>query len=80
VSRTTIKDDCMAEFDKQKLVLLEVLKNLPSRVSLTADLWTSNQELGYICVTCHFVDNMCAAYWELKDVVLVLSCVVPTGS
>jgi hypothetical protein len=37
-SRTTIRDDCMAEFEKQKLELLEVLKTLPSRVSLTADL------------------------------------------
>ena len=38
MSRTTIKDDCMAEFDKQKIELLEVLKTLPSRVSLTADI------------------------------------------
>lgn len=61
MSRTMIKEDCMAEFDRQKLELLEVLKNLPSRVSLMADLWTSNQGLGYICVTCHFVDNK----WKL---------------
>lgn len=57
MSRTTIRDECIAEFNRQKTQLLEVLKNLNSRVSLTADLWTSNQELGYICVTCHFVDN-----------------------
>uniref|UniRef100_A0ACD5ZZQ2 Uncharacterized protein n=1 Tax=Avena sativa TaxID=4498 RepID=A0ACD5ZZQ2_AVESA len=50
MSRTTIKEDCMAEFDRQKVELLEVLKNLTSRVSLTANLWTSNQELGYIYV------------------------------
>ena len=71
MSRTTIKNDCMAEFGKQKLELLEVLKNLPSRVSLTADLWTSNQELGYICVTCHFVDNK----WKLHKRIIKFASV-----
>lgn len=66
MSRTTIKNDCMAEFHKQGLELLEVLKNSPSRVSLTADLWTSNQELGYICITCHFVDNT----WKLQKKII----------
>jgi hypothetical protein len=54
VSRTTKMLDCMTAYEKAKLELREVLKNSSSKVSLTADMWTSNQTLGYLCVTCHF--------------------------
>nr|XP_015630638.1 zinc finger BED domain-containing protein RICESLEEPER 2-like [Oryza sativa Japonica Group]ABF96699.1 AC transposase, putative, expressed [Oryza sativa Japonica Group]ABF96700.1 AC transposase, putative, expressed [Oryza sativa Japonica Group]BAG95271.1 unnamed protein product [Oryza sativa Japonica Group] len=57
VSRTTIKGDCLAAYQEQKLALLEVLRKTNSRVSLTADMWSSNQNLGYMCITCHFIDN-----------------------
>jgi len=35
--------------------------------ALTCDLWTSRQALGYITVTCHFIDSS----WVLKSAVLV---------
>ena len=35
-------------------------------VALTTDLWTSNQTLGYITVTCHFINEA----WELCSRVL----------
>ena len=57
VTRTTIKKECMEAFREQRSALREELKNCGSRVSLTADMWTSNQRLGYLCVTCHFVDK-----------------------
>jgi hypothetical protein len=62
VSRTTIKLDCMAAYEKAKLELREVLKNSCSKVSLTADMWTSNHTLGYLCVTCHFISQN----WTIK--------------
>jgi hypothetical protein len=57
VSRTTIKLDCMRTFEDAKLELREVFKNSNSKVSLTADMWTSNQNLGYLCVTCHWITS-----------------------
>lgn len=57
VSRTTIREDCMEAFKEQRSVLREMFKNCGARVSLTADMWTSNQRLRYLCVTCHFIDN-----------------------
>jgi hypothetical protein len=57
VSRTTIKSDCIRTYEKGKSQLHEILKNSISRVSLTADLWTSKQTLGYLCVTCHYIDS-----------------------
>ena len=35
--------------------------------ALTCELWTSRQALGYITVTCHFIDSS----WVLKSAVLV---------
>ena len=65
ISRTTIKSYCMGTYEKGKSELLEVLKSSTSRVSLTADLWTSKQTLGYLCVTCHFIRN-----WKLHKMVI----------
>lgn len=57
VSRTTIKSDCMRAYEDAKMELHDVLKNSTCRISLTADLWTSKQTLGYLCVTCHYINN-----------------------
>ncbi|WVZ98201.1 hypothetical protein U9M48_043670 [Paspalum notatum var. saurae] len=62
VSRTTIKLDCMRTFEGAKLELRELFKNSSSRVSLTTDMWTSNQTLGYLCVTCHWISNA----WKME--------------
>uniref|UniRef100_A0A8R7Q3G3 BED-type domain-containing protein n=1 Tax=Triticum urartu TaxID=4572 RepID=A0A8R7Q3G3_TRIUA len=43
VSRTTITLDCLLLFDEQRTKLREAMQNLTSRVSLTADMWTSSQ-------------------------------------
>ncbi|XP_062191235.1 zinc finger BED domain-containing protein RICESLEEPER 2-like [Phragmites australis] len=57
VSRTTIKADCIDAYEEGKAALRKILQTSTSRVSLTADLWTSNQTLGYLCVTCHFIND-----------------------
>jgi hypothetical protein len=45
--RTTARNDCMRIFHK-KVALKETLQNGNFRFSLTTDMWTSNQTLGYI--------------------------------
>lgn len=56
-----------------KLALFDVLKSSNSRVSLTADMWTSIQNLGYLCVTCHYIDNE----WKLQKRIIKFA-LVPT--
>ncbi|XP_015691340.2 zinc finger BED domain-containing protein RICESLEEPER 2-like [Oryza brachyantha] len=56
ISRTTARNDCISAFNEQKSVLKEMFKGATCRFSLTADMWTSNQTMGYMCVTCHFID------------------------
>nr|KAJ0188729.1 hypothetical protein LSAT_V11C900492210 [Lactuca sativa] len=50
-SRTTITND------RLEIYKLEVEKLKKQRVSLTADLWTSRQNLSYMCLTAHFIDK-----------------------
>ena len=48
VSRTTIKKDCIKIFEEEKEKLYSLLDTLTSRISLTSDMWTSNQNKGYM--------------------------------
>lgn len=75
ISRRTLKNDCLKYFEEQKLELQDMSKicpetvlvmflcrNCTSNVSLTMAMWTSNQTIGYICITWHFIDSD----WKVK--------------
>jgi len=55
--RTIVRNGCIKAFHEKKVALKETLKNAGCRFSLTTDMWTSNQTLGYIVVTCHFIEE-----------------------
>lgn len=69
VSRTTVRLDCLDMFGQERIKLREVLQKLNSRVSFTADMWTSRQVVSYMCITCHFVDEK----WKLQKKVIWFS-------
>jgi hypothetical protein len=48
-------------------------KNFNHRVSLTGDMWTSNQKLGYLCITCHWIDDK----WRVRHRIIRF-CLVET--
>ena len=73
VSRATIQNDCMDTYHRFKDINQEYFKNLSSRVSLTGDMWTSNQKLGYLCITCHWINNN----WKLRHKIIRF-CLVET--
>jgi hypothetical protein len=62
VCRTTVRDDCLESFREERSALRQIISTSGCRVSLTADMWTSVQRLGYLCVTCHYIDNN----WKLQ--------------
>ncbi|CAN6361465.1 unnamed protein product [Urochloa humidicola] len=62
VSRTAVVGDVVSSFENRKLGLKEIIKESDSRVALTADFWTSKQNLGYLCITCHFINKE----WKLQ--------------
>jgi len=57
VGRQTVRADCLILYEEEKLQLHQKITKLKSHVSLTADLWSSNQNLGYIGVTAHYIDE-----------------------
>jgi len=56
IGRQTIRNDCVSMFERMKRALRRELQTINSRICITSDLWTSNQKLGYICVTTHYID------------------------
>ncbi|XP_077234500.1 zinc finger BED domain-containing protein RICESLEEPER 2-like [Tasmannia lanceolata] len=66
VTCNNIMGDCLAIFQKEKQKLEEFLKNVPGKISLTSNMWTFNQNVGYMSLTAHFIDND----WKLHKRIL----------
>ncbi|XP_075675234.1 zinc finger BED domain-containing protein RICESLEEPER 1-like [Castanea sativa] len=47
-----------------------------NRVSLTTDIWKSEQKIGFMCLTCHFVDSN----WKLQKRIINFCDVPPPHS
>uniref|UniRef100_A0ACD5UFZ8 Uncharacterized protein n=1 Tax=Avena sativa TaxID=4498 RepID=A0ACD5UFZ8_AVESA len=57
VNRYTIQKDCMDAYYQHRDIYESSFQNCNHRVSLTGDMWSSNQKFGYLCITCHWIDN-----------------------
>ena len=57
VGRQSVRADCLLLYEEEKLMLSDQFSKWKSHVSLTADLWSSNQNLGYLGVMAHFIDE-----------------------
>ena len=53
----TVARDCFSLYAKDKNQLKNYFKKLPTKVCLTTDAWTSIQNLSYMCLTAHFIDD-----------------------
>ncbi|KAK9677784.1 hypothetical protein RND81_11G166700 [Saponaria officinalis] len=56
-SRWTIARDCLSLYLEEKCKLKSDFSNLSFRICLTTDTWTSCQNLGYMCLTAHYIDH-----------------------
>ncbi|KAK3020481.1 hypothetical protein RJ639_045731 [Escallonia herrerae] len=74
VSSSSVEGDCVGVYLKEKQGLLNVLNGLPGRVSLTMDLWTSDQGLGYVLLSGHFIDADWKFHWRILNVLLIGNC------
>nr|KYP74117.1 Putative AC transposase [Cajanus cajan] len=66
ISYTTLARDIYKLWDNEKEKLKEFISQNCQRVCLTIDTWTSSQNLSYICLISHFIDNN----WKLQKKVL----------
>jgi len=76
ISRNTIKADVMEIYKVEKEKLKSQLAQIPGRVCLTSDCWTSCTNNGYISLTAHFVD----VNWKLNSKILAFSHLKPPHS
>ena len=63
-------------YDSEKKKMKCMLSKVPSRISLTSDVWTSCTSEGYISLTAHYVD----ANWKLNGKMLNFSHFPPPHS
>ncbi|KAL4367401.1 hypothetical protein GQ457_05G025640 [Hibiscus cannabinus] len=73
VSFNTIQGDCVTMYLKEKQSLLSFINEIPGRVSLTLDLWNSNQTVGYVFLRGQFIDTEWNLHRCLLNVVSVPS-------
>ncbi|KAL8139379.1 hypothetical protein V2J09_005400 [Rumex salicifolius] len=71
VSSDAIYDECMAIFSSEKTSLANLLSEIPGRVSLSLNMWTSDETLGYAVLSGHFMDSDWTLHRRLLNVVTV---------
>ncbi|KAL6276202.1 hypothetical protein ACE6H2_019803 [Prunus campanulata] len=71
-SHTTIARDVWDLYQEEKAKIKSVLTHNAQRVSLTTDTWTSIQNINYMVLTAHFIDDD----WVLHKRILNF-CVIP---
>ncbi|XP_021899299.1 zinc finger BED domain-containing protein DAYSLEEPER [Carica papaya] len=70
VSFNTVQGDCVATYLREKQSVMKYTEGIPGRVCLSMDLWTSNQTLGYVFITGHFIDSDWKLQRRLLNVVM----------
>ncbi|EOA33287.1 hypothetical protein CARUB_v10019720mg [Capsella rubella] len=72
-SFNTIHGDCVNIYLSEKQKLSNFISEIPGRVNLTVDFWSSNQSVGYAFVTGHFIDRDWNLTHRLLNVAVVPS-------
>ncbi|WOL04456.1 zinc finger BED domain-containing protein RICESLEEPER 2-like [Canna indica] len=69
----TVARDCMKLYVCEKTCLKDKLAHLKSRIALTTDIWSSIQNLSYLVLTAHFVDDNWMLHKRLLNFVVMPS-------
>ncbi|KAM0875988.1 hypothetical protein ACQ4PT_036457 [Festuca glaucescens] len=75
MGRKAIRAECMRVYKKEKERLKVALQEV-DYISLTTDLWTSNQTIAYMCVVAHYIDTN----WKMQTHVLAFMELDPPHS
>ena len=68
VSLNTIKDDIIKIYEVEKGKMSSYLEKIDTIIAITTDMWTSNQKIGYMAITVHYID----ASWLLHHCIVRL--------
>ncbi|XP_077227063.1 zinc finger BED domain-containing protein RICESLEEPER 2-like [Tasmannia lanceolata] len=72
VSRTTVRKEVLNIYGDEKSKLKRLISTC-QRVSLPADMWTSNQTFSYLCLTGHFIDDSWKLHKKILNFCMVLT-------
>ncbi|CAB5307411.1 unnamed protein product [Rhizophagus irregularis] len=62
----TVKNDILKIFKNYQTKIQNLLQNVSGKISFALDAWTSPNILGFLGITCHYID----ANWKLRDILL----------
>ncbi|CAB5351889.1 unnamed protein product [Rhizophagus irregularis] len=65
-SADTIKNKIMTYYEKDKVKMKALLKDLPGKVSFTMDCWTSPSTKSFLSITAHFINKE----WNLQNIII----------
>ena len=65
-TRNSIKKFIVKSFEKRKKLIIEYIKKISGKVSLTTDLWSSLNNESFLGITIHFIDES----WVLRHFTL----------
>ncbi|CAG8441427.1 4277_t:CDS:1 [Acaulospora morrowiae] len=68
-SRETIKSNVHNAFDRMQKDVQILLEQISSKISITLDIWTSQANISFLCVTAHWIDDN----WKLNKILLDIS-------
>ncbi|KAI9107562.1 hypothetical protein K1719_021599 [Acacia pycnantha] len=71
LSSTDVQGDCISMYLSEKQNLLNLIRQIPGRVNLTLDLWTSNQTVAYAFLRGHFIDSDWNVHHPILNVIMV---------
>lgn len=63
ISQNTLKSYCVKRFEEEKKILMGILQSANGREYLTTDTWKSCQDLPFMILTAHFIDDG----WRLHE-------------
>ncbi|GAA0153948.1 hypothetical protein LIER_12064 [Lithospermum erythrorhizon] len=61
-----LEADCKELYNNEKHKLYQEFHSLPARISLSANLWSSNRGTHFLCLAAHYIDDA----WNLKKKIL----------
>ena len=73
MSYTTVQEECTSIYLREKESLLNFVCGIPSRISLSIDVWTSSDTTCYVFLKGHFIDNNWNSHCRILNVIRIPS-------
>ncbi|KAF5460869.1 hypothetical protein F2P56_020708 [Juglans regia] len=66
VRNGAVEQACMEIYEKEKLKMYEAINQLHGRINLCVEMWSSLENVEYLCLTAHYIDED----WKLQKKIL----------